>query len=115
MLDGAVQTTQDNGGLYGLHFGNLQDADDALKGPSTYWGTAQDPMVNRRVGGTISFGGGVPLVTKAGNVQGALGVSGDTACNDDTYSRAVRTILAGGVLNFGNDNAGSCHGPHPGP
>jgi uncharacterized protein GlcG (DUF336 family) len=108
MLDGAVQTTQDKGGLFGVHFGNAQDPNDAYKGPSSKWGTSNDPLVGKRIGGTISFGGGVPLVDATGKVWGALGVSGDSACNDDRYARSVRSVLAGAKYKFGNDKASTC-------
>jgi uncharacterized protein GlcG (DUF336 family) len=87
--------TQPGGSLYGVGFGsNPEDPADIYKSPFSYWGTSNDPLVGRRVGGFISFGGGVPLVTNnTKNPIGALGVSGDTACRDDAYARQVRQLL----------------------
>src|SRR5262245_23402487 len=67
--------------LFGLAGGNPVSADDAYSGPYNQFGTRNDPMVGRRVGGTITFGGGLALY--AGNAAiGGLGLSGDTACAD---------------------------------
>ncbi|QGM99736.1 heme-binding protein [Methylocystis parvus] len=94
---------QPGGGLYGVHFGNIQDAADATKGPASKWGAASDPMVGLRVAGMITFGGGLALVNNRGVVVGGLGISGDTACQDDKFARAVRTGLGlnGGVADAG--------------
>lgn len=80
------------GALYGVHFGNIEDAPDLYKGPIASWGTAFDPLINRRVGGTITFGGGLALVQN-GAVVGGLGISGDSACRDDANARYVRSEL----------------------
>lgn len=45
----------------------------------------------RLCGGTIAFGGGVPLY-KARRRVGALGVSGDTACADHEIAKRIRHI-----------------------
>jgi uncharacterized protein GlcG (DUF336 family) len=93
------------GGLFAVHFGNIQDASDATKGPASNWGKANDPMVGRRVAGMITFGGGVALTQTGGVVVGGLGVSGDTACQDDAFARAVRTQLG---LNNGAGDSATC-------
>jgi uncharacterized protein GlcG (DUF336 family) len=90
--------TQPGGPLYGVGFGsNPEDSADIYKGPFSSWGQGllvQDPMVGRRVGGFISFGGGVALVkSNTTNPIGSLGVSGDSACRDDLYARQVRANL----------------------
>jgi uncharacterized protein GlcG (DUF336 family) len=90
--------------LLGVHFGNIEDAGDLYKGPISNWGKANDPLINRRVGGTITFGGGLALVKTVGGVKtviGGLGVSGDTACRDDKYARSVRAALG---MNDGSDS-----------
>lgn len=85
---------QPGAGLFNVAFGNIQDAAAAYKGPFSSWGTQNDPMVGNRIGGMITFGGGVPLVASTGaEPVGGLGVSGDTACRDDRFSRAVREKL----------------------
>jgi uncharacterized protein GlcG (DUF336 family) len=90
-----TQPNNPKGTLYGVGFGsNPEDAADIYKGPISAWGQGgivQDPLVGRRVGGFISFGGGVALVNNG--PIGALGVSGDSACRDDAYARKVREIL----------------------
>jgi len=48
--------------LFGLAFGNPVDPKAAYKGNNAgQFGTANDPMVGERVGGTITFGGGFGL------------------------------------------------------
>ena len=64
------------------------DAAKAYKGPQSNWGRPNDPMVGEIVGGTITFGGGTP-VKRSGKFAGAVGVSGDTAVNDQLVSDAV--------------------------
>ena len=43
-------------------------------------------------GGIITFGGGVPLYDSSGEIIGALGVSGDTACADHEVAKRVRDL-----------------------
>jgi uncharacterized protein GlcG (DUF336 family) len=50
-------------------------------GPAENYGTTQDPALQHAVGGSIVFGGGVPLYD-GHTIVGALGVSGDTSCAD---------------------------------
>jgi uncharacterized protein GlcG (DUF336 family) len=49
-------------------------------------------MVGQIVGGTITFGGGSPI-NRGGQVRGAVGVSGDTAANDQLVSDLVADTL----------------------
>lgn len=79
---------QPGGSLFGLDAGNPLDAAKAYKGPQSNWGRPNDPMVGEVVGGTITFGGGTP-VKRSGKFAGAVGVSGDTAANDQLVSDAV--------------------------
>jgi uncharacterized protein GlcG (DUF336 family) len=88
-LDAAVQP---GGGLFGLAFGNPVDPAKAYAGPQSRWGTSRDPMVGEIVGGTITFGGGTPLEQR-GKIVGGIGVSGDTAANDQRVSDAVAAAL----------------------
>ena len=74
--------------LYGLNGGNVLDSNAAFAGNYANFGGPQDPMIGKRVGGTITFGGGLGLYAGAKAV-GGLGLSGDTACAD--HSTAWRT------------------------
>lgn len=49
-------------------------------------------MVGRRVGGTITFGGGLGLYDGT-NAIGGLGLSGDTACADHSTAWRLRQHL----------------------
>ncbi len=83
---------QPGGPLYGLAAGNPVDPDKAYDGPQSRWGTARDPMVGKIVGGTITFGGGTPI-QKGSQIVGGVGVSGDTAANDQKVSDTVAGTL----------------------
>jgi uncharacterized protein GlcG (DUF336 family) len=87
--------------LFGLAFGNPVSADDAYKGPYDQFGTKNDPMIGRRVGGTITFGGGLGLYQGTETV-GGLGLSGDTACADHSTAWRLRSLL-GLAPSAGND------------
>ena len=74
--------------LFGLAAGNPLDGAAVYDGDVSKFGTENDPLLGKRVGGTITFGGGVGLY-KGKNAIGGLGLSGDTACAD--HSTAWRT------------------------
>ena len=78
--------------LFGLAFGNPVSAEDAYKGQYDQFGTKNDPMIGRRVGGTITFGGGLGLYSGASAI-GGLGLSGDTACADHSTAWRLRALL----------------------
>ena len=78
--------------LFGLAGGNPVSPEDAYKGPFNQFGTKNDPMVGKRVGGTITFGGGLALYNGA-NAIGGLGLSGDTACADHSTAWRLRNLL----------------------
>lgn len=59
-------------------------------GPPDNFGQQNDPMVGKPIGGVIVFGGGLPLYSSKGELVGALGVSGDTACTDHVIAWKVR-------------------------
>lgn len=92
-LYGFVQTSPSGGNpLFGLEGGNVLDSTAAFTGDVAAFGTASDPMVGKRVGGTITFGGGLAIYS--GNAAvGAIGVSGDTACADHSVAWRMRYIL----------------------
>jgi len=78
--------------LFGLAEGNPVSAADAYNGPFSQFGTKDDPMIGKRVGGTITFGGGLGLYSGM-NAVGGLGLSGDTACADHSTAWRLRDAL----------------------
>jgi len=78
--------------LFGLAAGNPVSPEDAYKGPFSRFGTQNDPMVGERVGGTITFGGGLGLYDGT-HAIGGLGLSGDTACADHSTAWRLRNLL----------------------
>ena len=84
--------TQPGGWGYGLLQGNPVDIDVAYRGPAKRWGKRNDPMVGRRIGGGIFFGGGLALYD-GGTMVGALGAGGDTPCADHMIAWRVRHAL----------------------
>jgi uncharacterized protein GlcG (DUF336 family) len=92
MLYPWVQPGAPGNPLFGLAGGNPVSPEDAYKGPYDQYGTKNDPMVGKRVGGTITFGGGLGLYDGT-NAIGGLGLSGDTACADHSTAWRVRIGL----------------------
>jgi uncharacterized protein GlcG (DUF336 family) len=88
--------TQPGHSLNSLGASNLFDP-SALAAPGNQGSGGQ----NKIAGGTIFFGGGVPIY-KGGKIVGGLGISGDTACADHEVAKRVRHILGlnppGGAL-----------------
>jgi uncharacterized protein GlcG (DUF336 family) len=84
---------QPGGSLFGLQESNAVDTDVAYKGPSSRYGTAQDPMVGLKIGGVNVFGGGVGLYATGKVLVGGVGVSGDTSCADHNIAWRVRKLL----------------------
>ena len=78
--------------LFGLAAGNPVDPEAAYQGAYQQFGTRNDPMVGERVGGTITFGGGLGLYDGV-NAVGGLGLSGDTACADHSTAWRLRNRL----------------------
>jgi len=62
-------------------------------GDSLQFGTPIDPMMGKRMGGVIVFGGGLALYD-GNDIVGGLGVSGDSACADHNVAWRVRNALA---------------------
>jgi uncharacterized protein GlcG (DUF336 family) len=87
--------------LFGLAGGNPVSPEKAYDGPYHLFGTRTDPMVGRRVGGTITFGGGLGLFVGSAAV-GGVGLSGDTACADHSTAWRLRDLL-GLAPTAGND------------
>lgn len=84
---------QPGGSLYGLQHSNPVDPDVAYGGEAANYGTDNDPMVGKKVGGVNVFGGGLALYAKGKKVVGAVGVSGDTSCADHNIGWRVRDNL----------------------
>lgn len=99
---------QPGGSLFGLQHSNPVNPKVAYRGNSRNWGTRNDPLVGRKVGGVNVFGGGLALYNDYGELVGALGVSGDTSCTDHIVAWRIRDMLdldnvTGGVAG-GTDN-----------
>jgi uncharacterized protein GlcG (DUF336 family) len=84
---------QPGGSLFGLQESNPVDTNVAYKGPSSNYGTANDPMVGDKIGGVNVFGGGLALYTTNRVIVGGVGVSGDTSCTDHDVAWRVRHNL----------------------
>ena len=84
---------QPGGSLFGLPFSNPVDTDVAYKGPSSRFGTSQDPMEGNKIGGVNVFGGGLALYAAGKKIVGGVGVSGDTSCADHNIAWRVRKLL----------------------
>jgi uncharacterized protein GlcG (DUF336 family) len=66
---------------------------DANSGDAALFGTSNDPMIGKPMGGVIVFGGGLALYD-GNTIVGGLGVSGDSACADHNVAWRVRKALA---------------------
>lgn len=94
--------------LYSLATSGPPNPQAVFGDPSTF-GTPNDPMVGKAIGGIIVFGGGLPLYSSAGKIVGGLGLSGDTSCTDHIIAWKVRHELHLDVVPMGpspehNDN-----------
>ncbi len=94
---------QPGGSLYGLQASNPVDPAVAYAGPSSLYGTAQDPMTGQKIGGVNVFGGGLALYNSKGQIVGGVGVSGDTSCADHDIAWRTRH-------NLGLDYLSAVHG-----
>jgi uncharacterized protein GlcG (DUF336 family) len=66
---------------------------NAVFGNPAMFGTTNDPMVGKAIGGIIVFAGGLPLYSNDGKIVGGLGLSGDTSCTDHVIAWKVRHEL----------------------
>lgn len=94
--------------LYGL-ISTAPPNPQAALGDATTFGTENDPIVGKPVGGLVVFGGGLALYSGKGHILGAVGVSGDTSCADHVVAWKVRHALGLDVVPMGpspehNDN-----------
>ena len=100
---------QPGGSLFGLQESNPVDTAVAYGGAASQFGTANDPMEGKRIGGVNVFGGGLGLYNASGSVVGGLGVSGDTSCADHIIAWKLRHALnldnvPAGVAGTAKDN-----------
>ena len=84
---------QPGGSLFGLQESNPVNTAVAYKGPSTRYGTSNDPMVGEKIGGINVFGGGLALYDSNNKLVGGIGVSGDTSCSDHNIAWRTRRNL----------------------
>lgn len=86
---------QPGGAMFGIEQSNPVAPGVAYRGDPARYGTSDDPIIGRRVGGINVTGGGVALYESAGlkRLVGAIGVSGDTACRDHRVAWVMRTAL----------------------
>jgi uncharacterized protein GlcG (DUF336 family) len=106
--------------LFGLEGGNVLNSRLAYEGNFKLFGTEDDPLIGHRIGGTITFGGGLGLYknTTGTTIVGDIGVSGDTACRDHSVAWRTRIILklqqpsAADKLTFATDAAMPNGHPH---
>jgi uncharacterized protein GlcG (DUF336 family) len=85
--------TQPGGTLFGLQESNPVDPSVAYGGDAKDYGTADDYMVSKRIGGINVFGGGLALYASDGTLIGGLGVSGDASCADHNIAWKLRHRL----------------------
>jgi uncharacterized protein GlcG (DUF336 family) len=100
--------SQPGGYLYGIMASDPADTKALHNGDPAKFGAVDDPAVGKKIGGIITFGGGLGLYDARGNLLGALGVSGDTSCGDHNIAWRTRNELKldyvpGGVSPQKND------------
>jgi len=81
---------QPGGPLFGLQESNPVNVAAAYAGNVKNYGSKNDPLTGQKIGGVNVFGGGLALYTMAGELVGALGVSGDTSCADHNIAWKTR-------------------------
>jgi uncharacterized protein GlcG (DUF336 family) len=102
---------QPGASLFGLQESNPVDVEVAYAGNATHFGSSNDPMMLKRIGGVNVFGGGLALYQN-GQIVGAVGVSGDTSCADHNIAWQTRKLLGMNVTPT-NDNITYGAGGHP--
>lgn len=84
---------QPGGSLFGLQVSNPVVEDEAYVGPASRFGTPNDPLVGKKIGGVNVFGGGLAMYAAGHVIMGAVGVSGDTSCTDHNVAWRLRHNL----------------------
>jgi uncharacterized protein GlcG (DUF336 family) len=97
--------TQPGGSLFGLQESNPVDPQVAYDGNPDLYGTENDPLTGKRMGGINVFGGGLALYSPDGVLLGGIGLSGDTSCTDHIIAWKLRH-----ALNLDNVPAGPADG-----
>jgi uncharacterized protein GlcG (DUF336 family) len=85
-------TRPPHGSLYGLDQSNPIVPEALYAGKVATYGTESDPLIGKRVGGVMVFGGGLALY-KDHKLIGGLGASGNTSCADHNIAWRVREKL----------------------
>jgi len=85
--------SQPENSLYALATSNPVHEEAFYFGEASAWGTEDDPVLGRRLGGTMVFGGGLALYDDGGELVGGLGLSGDESCTDHVIAWKVRHAL----------------------
>jgi uncharacterized protein GlcG (DUF336 family) len=85
--------TQPGGSLFGLQESNPVDPQVAYDGNPKFYGTPNDPLTGKRMGGINVFGGGLALYSADGELLGGIGLSGDTSCSDHIIAWKLRHAL----------------------
>ncbi len=85
-------SSQPGGYLFGGVSTNPPDPAVLYAGEPPTYGTENDPLVGKHLGGVVVFGGGLGLYDPSG-IVGALGVSGDTSCADQNVAWRIRKAL----------------------
>lgn len=86
-------STQPGGSLFGLQESNPVNTTVAYVGDPITFGSKNDPLVGKVIGGINVFGGGLALYNKEGFIIGALGVSGDSSCADHNIAWRTRNLI----------------------
>jgi uncharacterized protein GlcG (DUF336 family) len=84
--------SQPGGYLFGAGLSSPPNPEALYAGQASQYGSAQDPLVGKHLGGVIVFGGGLALYDGNG-LAGAVGVSGDSACADHNVAWRLRHFL----------------------
>jgi uncharacterized protein GlcG (DUF336 family) len=84
---------QPGGPLFGLAEIGPVNIHAAYGGDPNHYGTTEDPMLHKQIGGVSVFGGGLALYDDTGHIIGGLGVSGDLSCADHNIAWKVRHAL----------------------
>jgi uncharacterized protein GlcG (DUF336 family) len=85
--------SQPGGFLFGINTTSPVDTATMYAGPAMSYGALNDPIVGKTASGAVVFGGGLALYDQAGDILGALGVSGDTSCADHNIAWRTRNGL----------------------
>ncbi|WFP65710.1 heme-binding protein [Mesorhizobium sp. WSM4904] len=83
---------QPAGPLFGLQTTSPVNQAAAYAGDAGTFGSANDPLIGKPIGGVVVFGGGLALYDGK-RIVGGLGVSGDSSCADHNVAWRVRTAL----------------------